>query len=129
MRVPWSAPGDTCWSCGEESTFEHDLALDSLELRRVLIAHAEALGRRLRADPTIASGTPPLLCLPHRLAGGALGILVLALCAALLGEVARLHERSANFAGRQSHAGGMPRPGQIGAMEIAAVARVAMELG
>src|SRR5580698_7241411 len=37
-------------SYGEESTFEHDLALDSIDLRRVLIAHAEALGRRLRTD-------------------------------------------------------------------------------
>ena len=37
-------------SYGEESTFEHDHALDSLELARVLIAHSDALGRRLRAD-------------------------------------------------------------------------------
>lgn len=37
-------------SYGEESTFERDLERTSLELRRVLIAHAEALGRRLRSD-------------------------------------------------------------------------------
>lgn len=37
-------------SYGEESTFEHDLTLDSLELARVLIAHSDAIGRRLRAD-------------------------------------------------------------------------------
>ncbi len=37
-------------SYGEESTFERDLALDSLELARVLIAHADAIGRRLRAE-------------------------------------------------------------------------------
>ena len=37
-------------SYGEESTFERDLALDSLELARVLIAHSDAIGRRLRAD-------------------------------------------------------------------------------
>ncbi len=37
-------------SYGEESTFERDLELGSAELRRVLIAHAEALGRRLRGD-------------------------------------------------------------------------------
>jgi DNA polymerase IV len=37
-------------SYGEESTFEHDLVLGSLELRRVLIAHSAAIGRRLRAD-------------------------------------------------------------------------------
>ncbi|HEY6395210.1 MAG TPA: DNA polymerase IV [Candidatus Binataceae bacterium] len=37
-------------SYGEENTFERDLELDSDELRRVLIAHGEALARRLRAD-------------------------------------------------------------------------------
>jgi DNA polymerase-4 len=37
-------------SYGEENTFEQDLALDSLELARVLVAHSDALGRRLRAD-------------------------------------------------------------------------------
>jgi DNA polymerase IV len=37
-------------SYGEESTFERDLELGSLELLRVLIAHSEAIGRRLRAD-------------------------------------------------------------------------------
>lgn len=35
-------------SYGEESTFERDVELDSLELARVLIAHSDALGRRLR---------------------------------------------------------------------------------
>jgi len=37
-------------SYGEENTFARDLAISSDELRRVLIAHGEALGRRLRAD-------------------------------------------------------------------------------
>ena len=37
-------------SYGEENTFERDLELDSLELRRTLIAHGEAIGRRLRDD-------------------------------------------------------------------------------
>lgn len=37
-------------SYGEESTFQHDLEREGLELRRVLIAHGEALGRRLRSD-------------------------------------------------------------------------------
>ena len=37
-------------SYGEENTFAHDLALDSIELRRVLIAHGDAIARRLRAD-------------------------------------------------------------------------------
>ena len=52
-----SRPVDAGWerkSYGEESTFEHDLALDSLELARTLIAHGEALGRRLRADRVLA---------------------------------------------------------------------------
>ena len=37
-------------SYGEENTFARDLELASLELRRILIAHGEAIGRRLRAD-------------------------------------------------------------------------------
>ena len=37
-------------SYGEENTFERDLERTSLELRRILIAHGEALGRRLRGD-------------------------------------------------------------------------------
>lgn len=37
-------------SYGEENTFERDLELRGLELRRTLIAHGEAIGRRLRAD-------------------------------------------------------------------------------
>ena len=50
-RDPREVVGD--WqrkSYGEENTFEHDLALDSLDLKRILIAHSEAIGRRLRAD-------------------------------------------------------------------------------
>lgn len=37
-------------SYGEENTFARDLELASGELRQILIAHGEALGRRLRAD-------------------------------------------------------------------------------
>ena len=37
-------------SYGEENTFARDLELKSNELRRILIAHGEAIGRRLRAD-------------------------------------------------------------------------------
>jgi len=37
-------------SYGEENTFAHDLELKSDELRRVLIAHGEAIARRLRKD-------------------------------------------------------------------------------
>jgi DNA polymerase-4 len=57
-------------SYGEESTFEHDLALDSLELRRVLIAHAEALGRRLRTDQVHARTITLKLKLARALGGG-----------------------------------------------------------
>ncbi len=57
-------------SYGEENTFEHDLALDSLELRRVLIAHAEALGRRLRADQVRARTVTLKLKLARPLGGG-----------------------------------------------------------
>ena len=62
-------------SYGEESTFEHDLALDSLELRRVLIAHAEALGRRLRADRVRARTVTLKLKLARPLGGGRYPIL------------------------------------------------------
>jgi DNA polymerase-4 len=37
-------------SYGEENTFENDLTLDAPRLRSALIAHGEALARRLRAD-------------------------------------------------------------------------------
>ena len=37
-------------SYGEENTFATDLTLESNELRRILIAHGEAIARRLRAD-------------------------------------------------------------------------------
>jgi len=37
-------------SYGEENTFATDLALESDELHRILIAHGEAIARRLRAD-------------------------------------------------------------------------------
>jgi DNA polymerase IV len=62
-------------SYGEESTFEHDLARDSLELRRVLIAHAEALGRRLRADRVRARTVTLKLKLARPLGGGRYPIL------------------------------------------------------
>jgi DNA polymerase-4 len=57
-------------SYGEENTFEHDLALDSLELRRVLIAHSDALGRRLRADQVRARTVTLKLKLARPLGGG-----------------------------------------------------------
>ena len=57
-------------SYGEESTFEHDQELRSLELRRVLIAHGEAVGRRLRADGVRARTVTLKLKLARSLGGG-----------------------------------------------------------
>jgi DNA polymerase IV len=57
-------------SYGEESTFEHDLALASLELKRVLIAHGEAVGRRLRADNVRGRTVTLKLKLARPLGGG-----------------------------------------------------------
>jgi DNA polymerase IV len=57
-------------SYGEESTFEHDLELHSLELRRVLIAHSEAVGRRLRADGVRTRTVTLKLKLARPLGGG-----------------------------------------------------------
>jgi len=57
-------------SYGEESTFEHDLELKSLELKRMLIAHSEALGRRLRADSVRARTVTLKLKLARPLGGG-----------------------------------------------------------
>lgn len=70
-RDPRTVIGD--WerkSYGEESTFEHDHPLDSLELRRVLIAHGEALARRLRADGVRARTITLKLKLARPLGGG-----------------------------------------------------------
>ncbi len=70
-RDPRSVIGD--WqrkSYGEESTFEHDLARDSLELKRILIAHAEAIGRRLRTDNVRARTITLKLKLARPLGGG-----------------------------------------------------------
>jgi len=57
-------------SYGEESTFEHDLALGSLDLQRVLIAHGEAVARRLRADRIRARTVVLKLKLARPLGGG-----------------------------------------------------------
>jgi DNA polymerase-4 len=57
-------------SYGEESTFERDLALDDLEIKRTLIAHGEALARRLRADQAQALTVTLKLKLARPLGGG-----------------------------------------------------------
>jgi DNA polymerase IV len=62
-------------SYGEESTFDHDLALYSLELKRVLIAHSEAVARRLRSDNIRARTVVLKLKLARPLGGGRYPIL------------------------------------------------------
>jgi DNA polymerase-4 len=57
-------------SYGEENTFARDLALDSGDLRRVLIAHGDAIGRRLRADGVRARTVALKLKLARPLGGG-----------------------------------------------------------
>jgi DNA polymerase IV len=57
-------------SYGEENTFEHDLALDAQVLKSALIAHGEALARRLRADHVRARTVTLKLKLARPLGGG-----------------------------------------------------------
>jgi DNA polymerase IV len=57
-------------SYGEENTFEHDLGLDATLLRSTLIAHGEALARRLRADQVRARTVTLKLKLAKPLGGG-----------------------------------------------------------
>jgi DNA polymerase-4 len=57
-------------SYGEENTFAQDLALDSNELRRVLIAHGDAIARRLRADGVRARTVTLKLKIARPLGGG-----------------------------------------------------------
>jgi DNA polymerase IV len=57
-------------SYGEENTFEHDLELDALKLSSTLIAHGEALARRLRADRVRARTITLKLKLARPLGGG-----------------------------------------------------------
>ncbi len=57
-------------SYGEENTFEHDLTPDAQTLRNALIAHGEALARRLRADQVRARTITLKLKLARPLGGG-----------------------------------------------------------
>lgn len=57
-------------SYGEESTFAEDLATSDLALKRALIAHGEALARRLRADSVTARTVTLKLKLARPLGGG-----------------------------------------------------------
>src|SRR5712692_4544811 len=66
-------------------------------------------------------GKTAALHLLYRLAGGALGILELALAIALLAEVTTVRQLIPDLFERQAAAGGMFRPRHISAVEIAAV--------
>jgi DNA polymerase IV len=103
-------------SYGEENTFERDLALDSLELKRALVAHADALGRRLRADSVRARTVTLKLKLARPLGGGRYPLLTrsfslshptddgAAIDAAATSMLARIRERErVRLAGIQVH--------------------------
>jgi DNA polymerase IV len=57
-------------SYGEENTFAHDHALDSIELRRTLIAHGDAIARRLRSDGVRARTVTLKVKIARPLGGG-----------------------------------------------------------
>jgi DNA polymerase-4 len=57
-------------SYGEENTFAQDHAVESEEVRRVLIAHGDAIARRLRADGVRARTITLKLKLARPLGGG-----------------------------------------------------------
>ena len=116
-RDPREVVGD--WqrkSYGEENTFEHDLALDSLDLKRILIAHSEAIGRRLRADQVRARTITLKLKIARPLGGGRYPLVtrsfsvesatddtsVIARCAIGLLERVKPHE-TIRLAGVQAH--------------------------
>ncbi len=116
-RDPREVVGD--WqrkSYGEENTFEHDLALDSLDLKRILIAHSEAIGRRLRTDQVRARTITLKLKIARPLGGGRYPLLtrsysvesatddssVIARCAIALRERVPPHEKI-RLAGVQAH--------------------------
>ncbi|MDB5107333.1 MAG: polymerase, partial [Candidatus Binatus sp.] len=63
-------------SYGEENTFASDLARDSHELRRILIAHGDAIARRLRADKVRARTVTLKVKLARPLGGGRYPLLV-----------------------------------------------------
>jgi len=57
-------------SYGEENTFAHDLALDSVDLKRTLIAHGDAIARRLRTDGVRARTVTLKVKIARPLGGG-----------------------------------------------------------
>ena len=62
-------------SYGEENTFARDLALDSVDLKRTLIAHGDAIARRLRADGVRARTVTLKVKIARPLGGGRYPIL------------------------------------------------------
>src|SRR5260370_36263517 len=72
-------------------------------------------------------GKTAALHLLYRLAGGALGILELALAIALLAEIPTIEQLAPDLVQRQTAAGGMFRPRHISAVEIAAVNGIGMK--
>ena len=66
-----------------------------------------------------------LVGLPKRLGGGTLGVILLPSRIAFFGKVASAQDFTANRAGGKPRSGGVARPGQVGAMQVAAVARIA----
>src|ERR1700685_3981283 len=72
---------------------------------------------------------PSSVCLSERLTRGTFGIFALAARTALFGEVARFHDGAANFTCGGPHIRGVVGPGQVGAMKVTAIARIAMEVG
>jgi DNA polymerase-4 len=57
-------------SYGEENTFAHDVALDSVDLKRTLIAHGDAIARRLRSDGVRARTVTLKVKIARPLGGG-----------------------------------------------------------
>jgi DNA polymerase-4 len=121
-------------SYGEESTFEHGQALGSLELRHVLIAHGEALARRLRADGVRARTITLKLKLARPLGGGRYPLLTRSLSidsatddgAAITRIAIQLIERvkvpeKVRLAGVQVHNLERPDTRQIGLFDLAAL--------
>ncbi|MGH8012251.1 MAG: DNA polymerase IV [Candidatus Binataceae bacterium] len=122
-------------SYGEENTFEHDLELDSLELRRVLIAHGEALAHRLRADGVQAGTVVLKLKLARPLGGGRYPIVtrslsletpsddgarISAIAIALLARAD--HNEKVRLVGVQVHNLERADPAQLGLFDMSAAA-------
>ncbi len=125
-------------SYGEESTFARDLKPESEELGRALLAHAEALGRRLRADRVHARTITLKLKLARPLGGGRYPLVTRSLSldvptddgAAIMRAARTLLARAARsekirLAGLQAHNLERADPRQLGLFDPAAAAAVA----